>query len=476
MKSSSNTFISRIIGFSLASWVNCVIAVIATPITTALFSPEEMGKISLFLSYANFIVPFIYFGFDQAYCRYYNEPIGNNTKESLFKLISKIMLALSLIVSAVVACLWRYFSVSILGYPTIIVSVNLIVYALGLMFSRMCALKYRMDNNVKQFCINSILATVIIKLSIVLVVLIKPTAELAISARSILLFSIFLAFFIVAFKQSKGKIDSSKDTIVKLSKFSIPLFPTVFLVTLNLSLSQFILKDYVDFRMMGIFYNGIMIASLISVIQSGLGSFWTPFVYEYYKKDQRLIQKAQGCISLIIVSLALSIVLAQDIIYYVLVDKDYWESKLILALLLLGPVCDSLSETLGLGIQLSGKTILKLPAYVVNVLVNYASCIILIPTMGISGAAIASALASLSMLITKAAIGEYFYRCCNNYLKVIIVMAFLLMAGFMNYLHHSYVYYYSLFALLAVLFVYRQEASLIYLRGLEYVNHKILKK
>ena len=168
MKSSSNTFISRIIGFSLASWVNCVIAVIATPITTALFSPEEMGKISLFLSYANFIVPFIYFGFDQAYCRYYNEPIGNNTKESLFKLISKIMLALSLIVSAVVACLWRYFSVSILGYPTIIVSVNLIVYALGLMFSRMCALKYRMDNNVKQFCINSILATVIIKLSIVL--------------------------------------------------------------------------------------------------------------------------------------------------------------------------------------------------------------------------------------------------------------------------------------------------------------------
>jgi hypothetical protein len=96
--------------------------------------------------------------------------------------------------------------------------------------------------------------------------------------------------------------------------------------------------------------------------------------------------------------------------------------------------------------------------------------------MGISGAAIASALASLSMLITKATIGEYFYRCCNNYLKVIIAMAFLLMAGFMNYLHHSYVYYYSLFALLAVLFVYRQEASLIYLRGLEYVNHKILKK
>ena len=330
----------------------------------------------------------------------------------------------------------------------------------------------QVDSSKKLVVVLALLSVVVV----VLVVLIKPTAELAISARSILLFSIFLAFFIVAFKQSKGKIDSSKDTIVKLSKFSIPLFPTVFLVTLNLSLSQFILKDYVDFRMMGIFYNGIMIASLISVIQSGLGSFWTPFVYEYYKKDQRLIQKAQGCISLIIVSLALSIVLAQDIIYYVLVDKDYWESKLILALLLLGPVCDSLSETLGLGIQLSGKTILKLPAYVVNVLVNYTSCIILIPTMGISGAAIASALASLSMLITKAAIGEYFYRCCNNYLKVIIAMAFLLMAGFMNYLHHSYVYYYSLFALLAVLFVYRQEASLIYLRGLEYVNQKILKK
>ena len=73
-KNESQTFIDRVVGFSLASWINCIISVIATPITTAVFPPVEMGKISLFISYANILVPFFYMGFDQAYTRFYNEP------------------------------------------------------------------------------------------------------------------------------------------------------------------------------------------------------------------------------------------------------------------------------------------------------------------------------------------------------------------------------------------------------------------
>ena len=251
-------------------------------------------------------------------------------------------------------------------------------------------MKCRMDNNVKQFCIQSIIATIIVKLSFVLVVIISPTAELAITVRSIFLFLVFLLFFTIAYNKTKSTIDCKKETLIKLSKYSLPLFPTVFLVTFNSSLSQIMLKEYVDFRLLGIYNNGLSIAGLISVIQSGLGSFWTPFVYEYYKKDQTLIQKVQSVITVVVIVLALLIMVSQDLIYLILVDKAYWEGKAILALLLVTPVCNSLSETLGQGVELSGKTILKLPAYAINLLVNYLSCIIFIPMLGILGAAIAS--------------------------------------------------------------------------------------
>ena len=468
-KNESQTFIDRVVGFSLASWVNCIITVIATPITTALFSPEEMGKIALFLSYSNIIIPFIYLGFDQAYCRFYHEPVGNNTKESLFRLTSHIILALTVLASVVVICLWRYFSNRIIGYPTILIAINLIIYSFGLVFSRLCAMKCRMDNNVKQFCIQSIIATIIVKLSFVLVVIISPTAELAITVRSIFLFLVFLLFFTIAYNKTKSTIDCKKETLIKLSKYSLPLFPTVFLVTFNSSLSQIMLKEYVDFRLLGIYNNGLSIAGLISVIQSGLGSFWTPFVYEYYKKDQTLIQKVQSVITVVVIVLALLIMVSQDLVYLILVDKAYWESKAILALLLVTPVCNSLSETLGQGVELSGKTILKLPAYAINLLVNYLSCIIFIPMLGILGAAIASALASLSMLVTRAAIGERFYKCCSNYFKMILALLILVAAGFLNYYLHSFVYYFLIIALLAVMIMYHKEIKMIISRGSEYL-------
>ena len=49
----SQTFIDRVVGFSLASWINCIISVIATPITTAVFPPfylvcKHIGPLCLY--------------------------------------------------------------------------------------------------------------------------------------------------------------------------------------------------------------------------------------------------------------------------------------------------------------------------------------------------------------------------------------------------------------------------------------------
>ncbi len=471
MSSTSKTFINRIVGFSLASWVNCIITLIATPITTDLFAPEELGKISLFVSYANILIPFVYMGYDQAYLRFYNEPPGKNTKESLFKLCSIIMLFLSIVVSFVVLLFWDYFSTSIIGKSSFIVALSLMLYVVASLFCRMCNLKSRMDNNVKLFCVQSISATLIIKVSFIIVVVIKPSADYAIITRSILLFAVFSLFFYYTIRQCRSRIDFGRESLKDLSLFALPLFPTALLAMLNISLSQIMLSQYADFNMMGIYANAVTIAGLITIVQSGLGSFWTPFVFEYYK-EPKLIQKAQKMVVLILFSMAFIILIFQDLIYYVLVDKSYWESKAILALLLVSPVCDSLSETMGLGIELSKKTYLKIPVYLANIIANIVACVLLIPRFGLLGAALANAIAAITMLLAKSLIGEYYYRCSDNYLKIVLLILLLCIGGIMNYIHHNLIVMYSMASLFFVLLIYKNEVGSLFKYLIAYIPKK----
>lgn len=457
------TFAKRIFGFSMASWINCAISLISTPITTSLFYPDELGKINLFISFANILIPFIYLGFDQAYVRFFNEPCGNNTSKSTFKLCLLISTFLSLAVSIVVLVGWRYFSSSIIGYSSLAVAVCLALYLFATMLLRYVNLKARMENNVKAFCIQSVTSTLVIKLSFASVAIINANAIYAIVARTFFIVLVAIIFSSSAILKCKfEKVDYSESVLIELSKFALPIFPTVFLVMLNTSLAQLMLNKYVDYSMIGIYSNAVTMAGVITIVQSGLNSFWTPFVYESYK-EQNKIQKMHHIIAFLMFCVSLFFIIFKDLAYLLLVDKKYWASKTIVAILLISPISDTISETLGLGIELSKKTYLKFPVYLINILVNILACYFLIPKFGIFGAAIANALASLSMLITKTLIGEKYYKCSDSYYHLVIGFAVIMLVAIANfYLKNSItVSLLAIFGLIVVCILYRRTICII---------------
>lgn len=459
----SKTFIKRIFGFSMASWVNCLISMVSTPITTALFPPEELGKINLFISYANILIPFVYLGFDQAYVRFYNEPCGKNTSNSIFKICLTISSAMAAVVGVAVLIGWEYFSREIIGYQSIIVALSLVAYLVGTMLLRYANLRARMENNIGLFFTQSVLSTFIIKLSFAGTALINAKPLYAIITRAALLFlagSIWV--FAALIKGKDAKVDCSKPVIVELGKYALPIFPTIFLVMLNTSLSQLMLNKYVDYSIIGIYSNAVTIAGIITIVQSGLNTFWTPFVYEYYK-NEKMIHKMHHIVSFAMISMAFLITAFQDVIYLILVNKQYWGSKLIFAFLLISPISDTISETLGLGIELSKKTYLKLPVYVVNILVNLAACLLLIPKFSILGAAMANALASLSMLITKTIIGERYYKCSDNYYRLVIGIILLIANAYINYCFNMGIVKVisSIIFLAAIILLYKKSVAIL---------------
>ncbi len=470
-------FVSRIFGFSMASWVNCIISLIATPITTAVFAPEELGKVNMLISYANIIIPFIYMGFDQAYVRFYNEPLGKNTSGSMFKLCLSFSSILVVPTTLITLIMWKPISEEIIGYSSIFIYFCLILYVLATMLMRYANLKARMDNNIILFFIQSVLSTIIIKVSFAGVALIKPSAEYAILFRTALLFLVGFLFVVFAIRKcKKASIDRDKQVTKELLKYSIPLFPTIFIVMLNTSLSQLILKNYVEYEMIGIYSNAVTMASIITIVQSGLNTFWTPFVYEY-REQQSKIQKMHHIVSFLLICCGFGIIAFQDLVYYILVDEKYWASKAIMGLLMISPISETISETLGLGIELSKKTYMKLPVYIISIVVNVVSCLFLIPRFGIVGAAMANAISSLTMLIIKSVIGEHYYRCSDNYTRLILCMGlFVSTAVISSYFNNGYMKIaLSCIGIFVTACVYSKTVILL-LKNLDQIKTKVFKK
>ncbi len=462
-KDNKMNFISRIFGFSMASWVNCLISLLATPITTAVFTPEELGKVNMLISYSNIIIPFVYMGFDQAYLRFHNEPLGKNSSDSMFKICLLFSLVLTISVTIVTAVMWKSISAGIIGYAAVFIYISLMLYVIANLLMRYVSLKTRMDNNIGLYFIQSVASTVIIKISFVGVAFIRPTAEYAILLRSGLLFAASFIFAVILLKKcDKVKIDYSKDVIKVLLKYGLPLFPTVFIIMLNTSLAQLVLKNYVDYEMIGIYSNAVTMASTIAVVQAGLNTFWVPFVYEY-QNEQSKIQKMHHIISYLLLTCGFLIIAFQDLIYMILVNKQYWASRAIMGLLMIAPISETISETLGIGIELSKRTYMKFPIYVVSVLINAVSCLILIPRFGIVGAALANAISSLTMLIMKSVIGEHYYRCSDNYIRLILCMTMFVAVAILSNIFTTGCFYIliAFFGVLLTTLIYSKTVALL---------------
>lgn len=469
----NNVLIKRIVGFSIASWINLIVSFFATPVVTKFFIPEELGKINLFTSYANLLIPFVYLGFDQAYVRFFNEPCGKNDKYSLLKICLIMPFVMSIIIGIVILLLGEYFSIQIIGYSNIFVPIFLWLFIFGTVVLRFLNLTSRMENNILLYTIQSVALTLITKLLFVLVALIEPSALNVIVFKSILIFIISLIFAVNAKRKfTSTKVDLNKEVIKELTKYAIPIFPTVFLVMLNSSLSQILLKNYVDYQAVGIYSNALSIASIIIVVQAGLNTFWTPFVYEYYESDPEKIKKFHHIISFLMIFAGLAIILFQDFIYIILVNKQYWGSKSIFALLLLSPISITISETLGLGVEISKKTILKIPIYIINIVVNIVSNVILLPRFGVLGAAISTAISSFSMLIAKTIIGEKYYKCSDNYIKLCVGLLLITAISFINYFFNSHVltYILTIVSIILLILVYLREVKIIKKNGIEFIK------
>lgn len=411
----------QILSAFIATLISAFINFISIPIITRFFSQSAYGTISLFISYQNIFLSVVYLGMDQSMSRFFYEPLGKNNRKSLSTICMGISLLAFWVIAIFLLLNWKSISYSIVNEYAFWVIFCSLIYILSQMILRYLNIISRLQKDALGYAIQAVGITIVTKLSYVLAVIVNATGKYGIMV--LCGSSLILAVLMLGVKAKKSfdlKVDISVPVVKELFKFGLPQIPVFLLSNANNSLPQLVMNIYLSREVIGIYANAVSITSILIIVQNSVNVFWAPYVYENYKVKHKSIIMVHHCVSYVMFITTLLICIFSDVIYFLLVDKAYWESKEILPLLLVSPLCYTISETLGIGFKIAKKAYWNIVVYFVSFLTNLGLCHVLVPEWGIRGAACSVALSAVVMLILKTIIGEKYYKCTDSNVRLVI--------------------------------------------------------
>ena len=450
MEKSKLKFLKNMVGFSMVTWISFALGFIASPISTRLFPTDELGRLSLFSTYAGLLSSICYLGLDQAFVRFYLETPGKSTQKSLFTFCTVIPLGFALLSTLALAFFWPAVSQEIVGQPDVTVFVCFAVYSFCLIVFRFLSLCYRMEQNALWYTIQGVLFALFTKIAYLSVGFASPTGRAALIMLTVLS-GLFTLVFVVL---QRSRFDvrfirrTDRETVRALGSFALPIVPISLLSWLNSYTSPLVLKHLLGYSATGVYTSALGLASTISIIETGFNAYWAPYVLENYQSDDsRRFYTVHRLMACLLTLFGLGMTILQTPVF-LLLGKAYRSSVVFFPFLFLSPICYCLGETTSMGIDISKKTYWKTAVYLFSAVLNIALCFVFIPLMGMPGAALASALTAILTLLGRTWIGEKYYSILHSWKYLWYTIGLMTVASFGNLWLGGWIKYAFLLAVL----------------------------
>ncbi len=383
----ANTFITRLMQFSIGPIVSGIISAVSIPILTWLVNPEELGRAAMYTTAQNLISIALFLGLDQAYIREYHE---HPLKSTLLNHAFMPPFISSLICSGVMIYLWEPMSNIIYGDSSIYAICVLAISVVFMVLNRYSLLIMRMEESAKKYSYFQISQKALYVIMLFpLVLFVEKSYKMVITANAISL--ILIAFPQYYFTRSNWKFSVSFDyeLLHKLFKFGIPLIGASILAWILNSIDKVALRKWSNFHELGLYANAFQFAAALLIVQQAFATFWAPTSYRWYvqKIDKSRFSFVSQAISFIMTILFLAIAALRNIIK-IFIEPSYYPSIDLMPFLMLFPVMYTISETTVMGINFTRKTgytllVTGLSA-VISVICNYY----FVPIWGALGAAV----------------------------------------------------------------------------------------
>jgi O-antigen/teichoic acid export membrane protein len=273
------------------------------------------------------------------------------------------------------------------------------------------------------------------------------------------------------------KISFNKKLVKELLKFSLPYIPAGISSNIIQVVNRPILTALTNDYTVGIFQANYRLGIFMMLFVSMFDFAWRPFFLQNAKdpKAKELFAKVMTLFLVIASVIFIFLTLFIDNIVAIplphkgyLVGKAYWSGLSIVPVILLSYVIYGVYINLMAGIYIEKKT--KYLPYITGgaAVINVAANFILIPIMGMMGAAITTLLSYITMTVGIYFVSQKFYKVHYEYTKIFFIFV-LLAATVISYFFLKYFDY-----LLLKIAIFIIITSLIFV--LKIVDIKIIKR
>ena len=424
MSGKIKSFLKDSMFYGIVTGISAMLGFFLLPFYTRIFSPDEFGIMDLISTSISLVNIFVLLNLNSAVLRYYYEFKRPEERSIMISTVLLIIMAAGTV--AVTLCIVFAGNISNLLFRTDVYKDSLkiaaVIILLSAVFQYLIIIlrikRWKREFGIAQIGLFICSASLIIALAVVADDKVK--AVFIAQMFSHLVFTIYLLWICRGYL----RVTFSMPLLYRASKYSLPMLPSVVASWATNSINRYFILSYIGSFGVGVFVVGTKLSMGIMILVEAFRLGWGPFAMSLIgDKDQKKIYKKILTYYLAFM-LAVSSVIAvfsRDIIELVTIE-EYFSSFEVVGLITGSLVLYGAFSITAISGLMTEKTYYNSIATTLGLAANIALMVLLLPTIGIIGAAIAAFVGSCTVNIVMLIFTYKYYPIAFELGKVTIML------------------------------------------------------
>lgn len=423
-KNAGESFIGSVMKYSVATYLGFGITGAAL-IIKGLLPNEVLGEPVTFMTYTASLMNVGILGLDQALLRFYSEPPAGMSGRQLFGVCTRISAAFMMLLGVAASVFFARPVSAALGLSTAgpgivpLLFLNAALY----MLVRYLNVLLRLENDIRAYTAETLWMQGCYNLFYLLPGFFTSNVYVLALAAVLSFGVVAIAFGYKARAAVLAPV--SRQQLVQAGRVAVPygvaLAPAQILFSLNSGICLSFVSNYCGSTAQGLFAFGYSLAQLVTAIQAGFSTYWGPYVFAHYKEEQDRIGRVHDMLNLLIFGFFCALVMFEDVVFWIFPNKR--DCLTIFPLLMLAVVFNILCEGTVYGNAIARKPWHDTIGIGIGAASNLGLCTLLVPRLGLMGAALALAVSNGLMFLYRTVTGQYYYRSIPSYARTIVGFA-----------------------------------------------------
>ncbi len=425
--------LSRSIGFLLL------------PVYTNFISPEEMGIAAILFLFLALLTLLYQFGFAESFLRYFSLATELDERKRIFSNAFLSVLVLTISFTALLLVFAADVSRAIFHSPQysqlILMCCGILV---GDVVAQMPLLILRIEEKSIRYLVIT-LANILINIALNILFIVYLKYGLAGIFLSNLCSSLVTILFVAPLILKYFRLNFSYVTIKKLFVFGFPfLFAGISKILLDLA-DRFILERLTDLQTVGIYNASYKVATFMGIIVAGFRFAWSPYslsisgrvdARQIYARVMTYFLLICGII-FIFISFFLEAGIQVKIAGLKFLGDQYLDGIIIVPPIMLSYILNGVYSILLIGVQIEKRSSILPLSTGLGALANIVGNYLLIPHLGIVGAAIVTVISYLLMVIALYFYIQKYYFIPFEYGRIVKLFLTVALVFFIGYFYHG---------------------------------------